>query len=67
MELVTARHRGKNSVEFVDTLVTVSPEFGQAHEAEMRDYFTRTFEFLKERIGEDNITSAGVHMDEKKY
>ena len=55
----------KDSVKFVDTLVTVSPEFAQAHEAEMREYFTRAFEFLKERIGEDNIISAVVHMDEK--
>ena len=55
----------KDSVKFVDTLVTVSPEFVQAHEAEMREYFTRAFAFLKERVGEDNIISAVVHMDEK--
>ena len=55
----------KDSVKFVDTLVTVSPEFAQAYEAEMKEYFTRAFEFLKERIGEDNIISAVVHMDEK--
>ena len=55
----------KDSGKFVDTLVTVSPEFVQAHEAEMREYFIRAFEFLKERVGEDNIISAVVHMDEK--
>ena len=55
----------KDSVKFVDTLVTVSPEFAQTHEAEMREYFTRAFAFLKERVGEDNIISAVVHMDEK--
>lgn len=55
----------KDSVKFVDTLVTVSPEFAQAHEAEMKEYFARAFAFLKERIGEDNIISAVVHMDEK--
>ena len=55
----------KDSVKFVDTLVTVSPEFAQTHEAEMKEYFTRAFEFLKDRIGEDNIISAVVHMDEK--
>ena len=55
----------KDSVKFVDTLVTVSPEFAQAYETEMKEYFTRAFEFLKERIGEDNIISAVVHMDEK--
>ena len=55
----------KDSMKFVDTLVTVSPEFVQTHEAEMKEYFTRAFEFLKEHIGEDNIISAVVHMDEK--
>ena len=55
----------KDSVKFVDTLVTVSPEFARAHEAEMPEYFTRAFNFLKERLGEDNIISAVVHMDEK--
>ena len=55
----------KDSVKFVDTLVTVSPEFAQAHEAGMKEYFIRAFEFLKERVGEDNIIPAVVHMDEK--
>ena len=55
----------KDSVKFVDTLVTVSPEFAKEHEAEMTEYFNRAFEFLKERIGEENIISAVVHMDEK--
>ena len=55
----------KDSVKFVDTLVTVSPEFAKAHDAEMPEYFNRAFEFLKERIGEENIISAVVHMDEK--
>ena len=55
----------KDSVKFVDTLATVSPEFAQTHEAEMSEYFTRAFDFLKERVGEENIISAVVHMDEK--
>ena len=55
----------KDSVKFVDTLVTVSPEFAKAHEAEMPEYFMRAFGFLKERVGEENIISAVVHMDEK--
>ena len=55
----------KDSVKFVDTLVTVSPEFAKAHEAEMPEYFRRAFDFLKMRVGEDNIISAVVHMDEK--
>ena len=55
----------KGSVKFVDTLVTVSPEFAKAHEVEMPEYFRRAFDFLKERVGEENIISAVVHMDEK--
>ena len=55
----------KDSVQFVDTLVTVSPGFAKAHESEMPEYFNRAFDFLKERVGEENIISAVVHMDEK--
>ena len=55
----------KDSVKFVDTLVTVSPEFAKAHDAEMPEYFKRAFNFLRERVGEENIISAVVHMDEK--
>ena len=55
----------KDSVKFVDTLVTVSPEFAKAREVEMPEYFRRAFDFLKERVGEENIISAVVHMDEK--
>lgn len=55
----------RDSVKFVDILVTVSPEFAKAHEAEMPEYFNRAFDFLKERVGEENIFSAVVHMDEK--
>lgn len=55
----------KDSVKFVDTLVTVSPKFAEAHESEMPEYFERALGFLKERVGEENIFSAVVHMDEK--
>ena len=55
----------KDSVKFVDTLVTVSPGFAKAHESEMPEYFNRAFDFLKERVGEENIISAVIHMDEK--
>ena len=55
----------RDSVKFVDTLVTVSPEFAKEHDAEMAEYFNRAFEFLKEHVGEENIFSAVVHMDEK--
>lgn len=57
----------KDSVKFVDTLVTVSPEFAKAHEAEMPEYFNRAFGFLKERVGEENIRlSAKEILGNKK-
>ena len=55
----------RDSVKFVETLITTSPEFAKAHESEMPEYFARAFDFLKERVGEENIISAVVHMDEK--
>lgn len=55
----------KDSVKFVDTMVAVSPEFSQAHESEMREFFERAFDFLQKRIGQQNIISAVVHLDEK--
>lgn len=61
---VTGCRVRKDSVKFVDTLVTVSPEFAQEHATEMPEYFTRAFTFLKERVGEENIISAVVHLDE---
>ena len=55
----------RDSVKFVETLITTSPEFAKAHESEMPEYFERALGFLKERVGEENIISAVVHMDEK--
>lgn len=55
----------KDSVKFVETLITTSPEFAKAHESEMPEYFERALCFLKERVGEENIFSAVVHMDER--
>ena len=55
----------RDSVKFVETLITTSPEFAKAHESEMPEYFKRAFNFLKERVGEENIISAVVHMDER--
>lgn len=52
-------------MKFVETLITTSPEFAKAHESEMPEYFERALGFLKERVGEENIFSAVVHMDEK--
>lgn len=55
----------RDSVKFVDTLVAISPEFAQDHPQEMPDFFRQAFAFLSERLGEENIFSAVVHMDEK--
>lgn len=55
----------RDSVKFVETLITTSPEFAKAHESEMPEYFERALCFLKERVGEENIFSAVVHMDER--
>lgn len=56
----------KDSVRFVDTLITASPEFfdGKSRKG-IRAFFTRACEFLKDSLGKENIISAVVHMDEK--
>jgi len=56
----------KDSVRFIDTLVTASPAFfiGKSRE-EWRQFFETAVEFLAKRIGRDNIISAVVHLDEK--
>ena len=56
----------KDSVLFIDTLITASPEFFERHsEKEQREYFERATDFIKREIGEANIISAVVHMDER--
>lgn len=56
----------KDSVKFIDTIVTASPEFLAAmkHE-EVRRYFERALRFLQQEVGAGNIFSAVVHMDER--
>lgn len=55
----------KDSVKFIDTIVTASPEFLAAMKPEeVRRYFERALEFLKREVGAENIFSAVVHMDE---
>ncbi|WP_027625218.1 MobV family relaxase [Clostridium lundense] len=55
-----------DSVKFVDTFVGASPQFFKdKSDVEIREYFERAVNFLKERIGEENIFSAVVHLDEK--
>ena len=56
----------KDSVRFVDTLVTASPEFFQDKKREeIQEFFQCAADFLSRKIGEGNIFSAVVHMDEK--
>lgn len=56
----------KDSVKFIDTIVTASPEFLAAMKPEeVRRYFERALKFLQQEIGTENIFSAVVHMDER--
>jgi len=56
----------KDSVRFVDTLITASPGFfkGKKRE-EVKAFFNRAAEFMSKQVGADNIFTAVVHMDEK--
>ena len=56
----------KDSVMMVETLITASPEFMNAlPPEEQKEYFMTALDFIAERVGERNILSAVVHMDEK--
>lgn len=56
----------KDSVKFIDTIVTASPEFLAAMKPEeVRRYFERALKFLQKEVGAENIFSAVVHMDER--
>jgi hypothetical protein len=56
----------KDSVRFVDTLITASPDFFKGKKrAEIKEFFQTAVDFLSKKIGKDNIFAATVHMDEK--
>lgn len=56
----------KDSTRFVDTLITASPEFFKGKSVkETAAFFQRAADFLIQRVGNENIISAVVHMDEK--
>lgn len=56
----------KDSVKFVDTIITASPEFFQNRPPrEAEEYFRRAADFLSREVGRHNIFSATVHMDER--
>lgn len=56
----------KDSVRFIDTIITASPEFfkGKSYD-EMVRFFTHGLEFIKSEIVPENIFSAVIHLDEK--
>ena len=56
----------KDSVRFVDTLITASPDFfkGKKRE-EIKAFFQTTIDFLAKKISKDNIFTAIIHIDEK--
>jgi len=56
----------KDSVKFIDTIVTATPEFlASLPPEQVRRYFERALEFLQQEVGAENIFSAVVHMDER--
>ena len=56
----------KDSVKFIDTIVTATPEYLEHLSPEqVRRYFERALDFFKAEVGETNIFSAVVHMDER--
>lgn len=56
----------KDSIRFVDTLITASPEFFQNKTPkQIRAFFVCAAKFMQQEIGRGNIFSAIVHMDEK--
>lgn len=56
----------KDSIKFIDTIVTATPEFlAEMSPEQVQRYFQRALEFLEQEVGKDNIFSAVVHMDER--
>jgi hypothetical protein len=50
----------------VDTFIGGTPEFlAKMQPVEQKEYFAQALEFMKKKVGEQNIISAIVHMDEK--
>lgn len=56
----------KDSIKFIDTIVTATPEFlAEMSPEQVQRYFQRALDFLEREVGKDNIFSAVVHMDER--
>ena len=55
----------KDSVRMIDTFIGATPEFIRALPAEkQREFFQCAYDFMSEKVGEENIFAAVVHMDE---
>ena len=64
IEKVGARRR-VDSVVMMDVFVGATPDWIKSKTPdEQREYFIRASEFFKQKVGEENIVSAVVHMDE---
>lgn len=56
----------KDSVRYVDCIVAATPEYlEQMPSQEEREFFEHALEFMKQKVGEENIFTAVVHMDER--
>lgn len=56
----------KDSIKFVDTIITASPEFFKGRSLEeTKAFFQRAVDFLFEEVAQHNIFSAVIHMDER--
>jgi len=56
----------KDSVRYIDTIITASPIFFKdKSKEERRKFFETAVAFLSRKIGRENIFSAVVHLDEK--
>jgi|GEM_PF-5589207 len=50
----------------VETLITASPEFMSGlSPPEQKEFFEKALTFIQSKVGQENIVSAVVHMDEK--
>lgn len=49
---------------FCDWIVTIPKDFLDTHPDREREFFENTYNFLKEKYGEENVISAYVHRDE---
>jgi len=54
-----------DSVVMVETLITASPEFmKELSKEKQKEFFTHALGFISREVGQQNIISAVVHMDE---